>query len=398
MSPGGTSTKPSPAAAISSGPGSPRQPIAGTPRPSPRCRRRRRPPRSRASRTACSGAPARAPAAGVELAVEVDAVGHPQARRERLPARRARGRRRRSSSAASGGAAPSTASARSTSAWRLRATRWATVTSVGARPRRGGRVRRAAVASPPGSSAPRCTTRVSPRAVARAQLGDARGCWRAPAGPRRGRAPPPRARAAAPGRVEHVAAVHRDDQRHARARRGAPRRRRARRCGRGSSSNGNERAAAAARAPSGGRRPRPPARVAALARRRDVGHVGDRAGRRATCRRGSRSSPRSVARGAAPGPSASAARGGTSRCSTSTRTSAPASRAASAWRCAQTPEHRVAAARVELGDDRDPRAGRVRGAHQRRWVARVRAASRGASGSGRSARNARASATAASRA
>ena len=32
-----------------------------------------------------------------------------------------------------------------------------------------------------------------------------------------------------------------------------------------------------------------------------------------------------------------AAREGTGRCSTSTRTSAPASRAASAWRCAQTP-------------------------------------------------------------
>ena len=62
--------------------------------------------------------------------------GSPRGRRPpaapRAPrARAARGRRRRSSSAAWDGAARSTASARSTSAWRLRATRWATVTSVG---------------------------------------------------------------------------------------------------------------------------------------------------------------------------------------------------------------------------------------------------------------------------
>ena len=52
-------------------------------------------------------------------------------------------------------------------------------------------------------------------------------------------------------------------------------------------------------------------------------------------------------------PRTSEPRGGTSRCSTITRTSAPASRAAIAWRCAHTPSTGSSPARVELGDDDD---------------------------------------------
>ena len=88
------------------------------------------------------------------------------------PAVRVLGRRRRSRSAAPGDASRSTASAEITSACRLRAARWATVTSVGVAVAAG----RAA-----GTSAPRCTTRVGGTERARIAA-RCRRCWRARAG------------------------------------------------------------------------------------------------------------------------------------------------------------------------------------------------------------------------
>ena len=280
------------------------------------------------------GARARSPRAGVELAVELDPLGDAQARGERLRARRARGRRRRSRSAASDGAATEhrqraqhvgVALARDQVRDRHERRRGA--------PR--GRVARAARA--------RAGRRRGARRASRARRGRAParrcpGCWRAPGGRRRGRARPrcaPAASRAAPCRARRRRARRRPA---ARAR-GAGARRTASPAGtalwawtartrtRGAAGAARARAPAPPRLPSG---------VGALARRRDVGHVGDR---QAVARLRARLAQRARRARARPrrGPLASEARGGTRRCSTSTCTSAPASRAASAWRWAQMP-------------------------------------------------------------
>ena len=81
--------------------------------------------------------------------------------------------------------------------------------------------------------------------------------------------------------------------------------------------------------------PAPPRPVGAPARRgherrvRDLDAVEDRAARLVAFARSERRAAR--------GPARSSASAGTTRCSTTTRTSAPASRAATAWRCAHMP-------------------------------------------------------------
>ncbi len=144
-----------------------------------------------------------------------------------------------------------------------------------------------------------------------------------------------------------------------------------------------------------GRRPRSPGRVGALARRRDVGDIGDRqpvARLRARLAHELGQRARGAARaGRERGPGRDEAvqhehahlRAGVAR--------------GERLAVGPDPEHRIAAARVELGHDRHPRPPAGRSVHQLRWVVSVRPASR-ALRYGRSARNERASATASPRA
>ncbi len=139
----------------------------------------------------------------------------------------------------------------------------------------------------------------------------------------------------ASGGVQHVAAVHRDDQRrvHTCTAHGVGGRYRVVGV---DESNANERCRRRSASASAGAAHAPQDCVGALARRgRRTGHRRS-AARRASVR-AARASARRARRRHPAGPAASEDRGGTRRCSTSTRTSAPAARAASAWRCAQMP-------------------------------------------------------------
>ena len=222
--------------------------------------------------------------------------------------------------------------------------------------------------------------------------------------PRRAAAPPPRrpaelastsralpsARrtARAPGGVARrgevdVAAVHRDDERRARARARSTASAAGHRVVGVHEVVGELAAQPAQRAGERRRRPRAPGPVAARARRGEERHV-------AHVEAVERDAPRLGGQGAQDAPGASrrrVARGGTGRCSTSTRTSAPASRAASAWRWAQTPSTGSCGARIELADDR----------HLHAVATAERARPRRGARTGRPARKARASASAASR-
>src|SRR5215207_9611248 len=156
-SPGATSRRPPPAAAISSGPGSPRQPIAGT---APAIASTYATPNA-SSTLGSTNTPA------VCAAVRASAGGSWPWKRTRPSSSNSFARR---SSAARSGPSPITSyatsgwlsrsshSARRTSPWRLRATRWPTLTSV-------------AVCRSCGSgrSVPRCTTCVSRAPSSRAR-------------------------------------------------------------------------------------------------------------------------------------------------------------------------------------------------------------------------------------
>ena len=259
----------------------------------------------------------------------------PELARERARAPAAPARRRPPSSAAPGDAA---ASARSTSAWRLRATRWATVTSP---------VALAAGAS--GRSVPRCTTRV----VARAERGGAgspsRRSWRARAGRRASEAGRRGGRAPPRGTREHVAAVDGDDGRHAGAARAAPRRRPARRSGRARGRTGTRGAAAAARARASAPPTRPRRRscagAAARGTARSVTSIpSSSAAQRLAQRRGQRAQ---VAR---------AQRGLRGHRAVQDEHAHVGAGVARRERLPVRPhaQHRVRGARVVLGDDRDP--------------------------------------------
>ena len=131
--------------------------------------------------------------------------------------------------------------------------------------------------------------------------------------------------------TEHIAAVHRDDGRDLRA--GA-----AGRVAGGHGVVGVDEVEGKARPQprsgpaQGGGGPRPPARVAPRPWRGEVAQVLDRHAVQGRARRLGQCPPDRVEIA-----TAQAASGGSGRCSTSTRTSAPASRAASAWRWAQMP-------------------------------------------------------------
>ena len=276
-----------------------------------------------------------------QLAGELDALGDPELARRAARAARARARRRRSGSAASGAASRSIHIARSTSAWRLRSTRW-----------RDGHERRL--------GGPR-------RAARRGQVG-ARGARRACAARRVARAAcsmPP------------LLASTRRAAANARSSRGA-RRRGARRCGR--------RRRRARRRRSGARSPRAQQRVAGRHRVVRVDEVvgelaraaraargaapapptrptsrscASAAARRSarSARRGRRAPPARVAceaqRGAGQLGAAASPRAGPTRCRTTTRTSAPGVARRERLAVGPDAEHRVVGARVELADDED---------------------------------------------
>ena len=144
-----------------------------------------------------------------------------------------------------------------------------TVTEASGLPSRSRRVR------PPdagaGRSAPRCTTRISPAPCGAGQLGDALAVGQHQPGGAQAACATASRPAGERGRgVEHVAAVHRDDQRHVEAGAAHGVAGRARRCGRGSARSRTRGAGGAARAPSAGAAQAPQRRVGARARRRDV--------------------------------------------------------------------------------------------------------------------------------
>ena len=231
--------------------------------------------------------------------------------------------------------------------------------ACGAGVRRGRRCRGARRAS---SRAPR----------RRAASLDARRCWRARAARPRRRGARRARRPASRGAVKKTSPPWTETTSGARSRARQHRvGRRAPRCGRGRGRTGTPCAAPQRAAPASA----PPTRPTS---RRCAGAAGRRTARSATSRpsssRGAAGAASVAQRAGRVAQARRARRDG--RCSTRTRTSAPASRAASAWRCAQTPSTGSCGARVELADDRAPSRGAPRSVRHL-VAAHVRAGRRG---------------------